>query len=1063
MDIEAETHVVVGIGVSDDGVEAFSRLLDVLGTMPKLAIVCVHNFKQVSPSEWLDDLVARSALNIAVPQNQTPLEPGSVYVCPPQQRVQIKGGAVFLDSFPEERDELCVIDSFLRSLAEDLGKRAVGIELSGEDAISRLGLQSILAHGGMAFSSDFQSGQLDSMHVLSSRTESPRAIATTDIAIEINRIAPDLLYPETSMDTQLLLLKQIENAIPHIADLLKKATEHSFHDYKTSTLTRRIQRRMQLLRITNVDDYIAFLNEKPEEAKSLFRDLLIGVTTFFRDPDAFAFLNENVLRTLFANRTPEETIRIWVAGCSTGEEAYTMAILCREIVEQLDSPPAVQIFASDIDDRALAKARAGSYSRAIETHVSPDRLKRFFTAKGDRYEVNQEIRSMILFSLHNLTSDPPFSRLDLISCRNLMIYLGEHSNEKIIPLFHYALNVGGYLMLGPSENISSSNEYFRTIDARFRVAQRKELAAGTAKGLEFRQGRLAQVTQRPQTAAEGINWNELRHRVLVEDFLPRSCVVDASGKILNASAQIEKYLTLNDGDFKNDIVAMASSGLRIGLRTALKEAKANRLKVRIGDLSVRIQDKIQPVMLTVIPLTQVDEEHEVYMVVFQDVGQPFERDDRGLVISHHTPDADKIISQLETELETNRKELDRSLQDMEATNEELKSSNEELLSMNEELYAANEELETSKEEILQGRLAIEQAHADLQNLLRSTRIGTIFLDNDLRICNFTPAISEVYELLSTDIGRPLARFVPMVFNMPPLPDPRSVRADSPIEHTVQAKSGKSFIRRVLPYVSHDGHTEGMVVTFHDVTDLRASEAMFQSLVDASSQIVWVADAMGKVIADSPSWRSFTGQSLEKWSDSKWSDAIHPDDRESTEQRWKASLQSGEVLNHEYRLWHNTGVWKWTHVHAVAQRNPDGSIHRWVGMNTDITERKRWEIDIKDRESHLRRVIDNTLCFVGVLSLDGVLLEANATAIAAAALRREDVIGQPFHECYWWSYGDDAVIQRLHQAIEQAKRGETVRYDVVVRMAGDTRMTIDFYVEPSSGCRWPNHAFDSIGC
>ncbi len=1047
MDIEAEAHVVVGIGVSDDGVEAFSRLLDELGTMPRLSIVCVHNFHQVSPSEWLEDLVARSTLNIAVPKNQTPLEPGLVYVCPPNQRVQIKGGAVFIDPFLDERDELGVIDSFLRSLAEDQGKRAVGIELSREDAISRLGLQSILDHGGLAFSRDSLSGQLDSMHVLSSQSESPRAIATTDIAIEIKRIAPNSLYPETSMDSQLLLLKQIEIAIPQIADLMKKATEHSFHDYKTSTLTRRIQRRMQLVRIADVDAYMAYLEGKPEESKALFRDLLIGVTTFFRDADAFEFLNENVLRTLFANRTPEETIRIWVAGCSTGEEAYTMAILCREIIEQMDGPPSVQIFASDIDDRALAKARDGSYSRAIETHVSPDRLKRFFTAKGDRYEVNQEMRSLILFSLHNLTSDPPFSRLDLISCRNLMIYLGEHSNEKIIPLFHYALNAGGYLMLGPSENISSSNEYFRTIDARFRVAQRRELAAGTAKGLEFRQGRLAQVTLRHQTAGDGVNWNELRHQVLVEDFLPRSCIVDASGKILNASAQIEKYLTLNDGDFKNDIVAMASSGLKIGLRTAFKEAKATRQKVRIVDLSVRIQDKIQPVMLTVIPLTQVDEEHEVYMVVFQDVGQPFERDEHDHVISHHTPDADKIISQLETELESNRKELDRSLQDMEATNEELKSSNEELLSMNEELYAANEELETSKEEILQGRMAIEQAHSDLQNLLRSTRVGTIFLDNDLRICNFTPAITEVYELLSTDIGRPLARFVPMVFDMPPLPDPRSVRADSPIEHTVQAKSGKSFIRRILPYVSHDGHVEGMVVTFHDVTDLRASEAMFQSLVDASSQIVWVTDASGRVVLDSPGWRAFTGQTLQQFMGDEWINVIHPEDKDSIARRWQASIQSGEVLNHEYRLWHHTGVWKWTQVRAVAQRNPDGSIHRWVGMNTDITERKRWEIDLKDREEHLRRVIDNTLCFVGVLSLDGVLLEANATAIAAAALRREDVIGKPFHECYWWSYGDESVIQRLHQAIQEAKRGEIVRYDVVVRMAGNTRMTIDFMLSP----------------
>ena len=529
--------------------------------------------------------------------------------------------------------------------------------------------------------------------------------------------------------------------------------------------------------------------------------------------------------------------------------------------------------------------------------------------------------------------------------------------------------------------------------------------------------------------------------------MPRACIVDSSGKILNASSNIERYLTLNEGDFKNDIISMAASGLRIGLRTALKESKATRRKVQVENLSNRVDDKIQLVTLTVVPLTQVEQAHDVYMVVFQDVGKPLERGEAGTIVSHHTPDADKIISQLETELETNRKELDRSNQDMEATNEELKSSNEELLSMNEELYAANEELETSKEEILQGRQVIEKAHSDLQNLLRSSRIATIFLDNDLRICNFTPAISEVYELLSTDIGRPLDRFVPMVSDMPPLPDPQSVRADSPLEHTVQAKSGKSFIRRILPYESHGGGVEGIVVTFHDVTELRGSEAMFQSLVDVSSQIVWIADDKGQVVGDSPSWRAFTGQSVQQWLGGEWIDAIHPDDRESISLSWQQSVQKGVVLNHEYRLRHSTGHWRWAQVRAVAQRDSAGSIHRWVGMITDITERKRWEIDLRDRESHLRRVLDNTLFFVGVLDVEGVLLEANAAAIAAAGLRREDVIGKPFHECYWWNYGDESVSQQLQQAILQAKHGETVRYDVVVRMAGDSRMTIDFMLSP----------------
>lgn len=1046
MDIEAETHVVVGVAVSDVGVETLGRLISELVSLRKISIVCLQHFASTSPSDWLNDLSSLSSMKMTVPKNETMLEPGWVYFCPSNQKVLIKDGALLIDTLREEQIGPNIVSEFFQSLATDQGEHAVGIELSGKENFARAGLQAILDHGGLAFLKDSTSDQFETMKFDLNFNQEPRAIALAEIASEIKRLSPAFNFL-SNQKSQALQLNRIRDAIPQIADLLQSITNHSFHDYKTSTLTRRIQRRMQLVRIADVEDYSAYMKGKPEEAKALFRDMLIGVTCFFRDPEAFDFLNENVLSKLFENRSSQETIRIWVAGCSTGEEAYTLAILCSERLKQIDNPPAVQIFASDVDNRALAAARAGSYSRAIEDHVSVERLKRFFTRRGDRYCVNSEIRSLVLFAQHNLTSDPPFSRLDLISCRNLLIYLGEHSHEKLIPIFHYALNTGGYLMLGPSENTSSHHELFQTIDGKYRIAKRLELPVNATNVFEFRQGRLAEWSQRNSCDRDAINWSELRKQVLLDDFLPRSCIVDAAGKILNASANIEKYLTINDGDFKNDVIALAANGLKIGLRTALKEAKAKQQKVLVENLSIRVQDKLQRVAVTVLPLIQEDDFPDVYMIVFQDVGQPFDSGELEHVISPYAPNSEKLISQLEAELERNRRELDRSIQEMEATNEELKSSNEELLSMNEELHAANEELETSKEEILQGRVTIEKAHSDLQNLLRSTRIATIFLDNNLRICNFTPAIADIYELLSTDIGRTIDRFVPLVLNMPPFPDPSSVRAENPIEHTILAKSGKSFIRRIRPYESHNGNIEGIVVTFHDVTELRASEAMFQSLVDASSQIVWIADANGHVIEDSASWRAFTGQSLQQWIGGNWIETIHPEDRESIVQQWKLAIESGEPLNHEYRLWHHTGVYRWTQVKAVAQRNMDNSIHRWVGMNTDITERKRWEIELRDRESHLRRVIDNTLYFIGVLDLDGVLLEANATAIAAAGIRREDVIGKAFGNCYWWDYGDEAVVAQLQQAIDRAKQGETVRYDVDVRMAGDSRMTIDFMLSP----------------
>ncbi len=1042
----AEAHLVVGIRLSDDCIDTFCRLLDYWGDLQKLSVVCLQDFDELSLTPWLDGVVQRTRQRIAIARNEMAIEPGLVYVCPPNHKVHVRGGTLWMDAIVEEGEGTDLVDYFFYSLAEDLGPHAVGIGLSGADLNLRLGLQTILDHGGLALTLNESLDRFESIDISSTDGDGSGTVGMKAPAIEFDRIFT-ALEASVREKSQKLQTDKIERAIPKIADLIQTATDHRFHDYKTSTFIRRIQRRMQLVRILDVDAYVVYLQERPEEIQLLFRDLLIGVTAFFRDAEAFASLQERVLKDLITKRGSNETIRMWVAGCSTGEEAYTLAMLCVEVLSALENPPTVQIFASDIDRRALAKARAGSYTRAIENHVSAERLNRFFKLRGDRYEVTSEIRSLVLFTIHNVISDPPFSRLDLISCRNLMIYLGEKSNEKLIPLLHHALNFGGYLMLGPSENIAAHETLFQTVDAKHRIAQRKEIANGFIKGLELGSGRLSQYLRNTQGYGESVNWSGIRNKILLDDFLPKSCIVDASGKILNASASIEKYLSLKEGDFRNDIIAMAASGLKIGLRSGLKEAKATCQKAQVDNLAIRVQDKWQRVMLTVLPLTQADDLHEVYMIVFQDIGPLYDREELESARFSNIPDADKVISHLEAELETHRKELDRSLQEMEATNEELKSSNEELLSMNEELHAANEELETSREEILQGRMASEQAHSDLQNLMRSTRIATLFLDNQLRICNFTPAISEIYELLSTDVGRPLDRFVPRVVDMPPLPDPQTVLSGSPIEHTVLADSGKSFIRRILPYETHNGTVAGIVVTFHDVTDLRASEAKFQSLVDASAQIVWIADAQGRAIADSPSWRDFTGQSLEQWMGRNGIEAIHPDDQEGILQRWDAAVQSGEPLNHEYRLWHRTGVWRWTQVRAVAQRNVDGSIYRWVGMNTDITERKRWEIELRDRESHLRRVIDNTLYFIGVLDLDGKLLEVNAAALLASGVRREDVIGQAFYDCYWWNYGDESVVKQLQQAIFRAKQGETIRYDVVVRMADDSRMTIDFMLSP----------------
>ncbi|WP_417730013.1 PAS domain-containing protein [Rosistilla oblonga] len=940
----AAAPLIVGVGASAGGLEAFKELLEAIGDAAGLAIVFVQHQDPSSKSLLSSVLAHWTDLEVVELSGRMRLGAGKLYVCPPNKLLELERGVVEVVDCPRTLRPSTPIDSVFDAIAEDQRDRGVGVILSGAGSDGTLGLKAIGDRGGLTFAQKPESAKFDSM---------PHSAATTGVADHVltpAEIARELLqYRQHLLGLQVgpekpRLREQIEEAIPAITQTLFDATQHDFQHYKFNTLTRRIQRRMQVLKIGLASDYVDYLQHHEEEAKTLFNELLIGVTTFFRDPEAFEALAQHVLPKLFDQRGPNDCVRIWVAGCANGSEAYTMAILCCEAMDRLAEPPQVQIFATDIDERALAVARMGTYPVGIEEHVSAERLQRFFVKRGNTYHAIKQIQDLVLFSTHNLIHDPPFSRQDLICCRNLLIYLGPHLQNKLIPLFHYALRPSGYLFLGPSENITSHGELFRPIDARLRISQRKGTAMQSTD-TSIRRPRMPKPSNPSSLPDASVDLTEMMQRIALDEFTPETAVIDATGQILTSSSNIKKYLNFSGGPIQTSIIKLADSGLRIGLRAAIAEAKKLRRRVEHENLSIRVGELVQRVMLTVQPMPQLGEDEPLLMVVFHDVGLPFRREDVDASAGSGESDADAIISQMERELETLRSDLDRSMQDMEAANEELKSSNEELLSMNEELQSANEELETSKEEIRLGSDATARSNADLENLLRSTQIATVFLDQHLSIRSYTPAICEIYGLISTDVGRPLEMFVPSVEQMPPLPDPKTIHDGEVIEHTVVARSGKSFIRRVLPYRSHTGEADGLVVTFTDVSELRNSHELFQSLVDVSAQIVWIANAEGNIIEDSPSWRAFTGQTFEQWKGRGWADVIHPDDRDATLTVWQTSLDTGEAFSGEYRLLHHSGDWKWHHVRAVPQRRHDGTIRRWVGMNIDIDARKRLELNL----------------------------------------------------------------------------------------------------------------------
>ena len=1003
--------IIVGVGASAGGLEAIQSLLDHLdrlkqssdsgGEVPLSLAVAFHldpQAKSLLPSV----LSKHTSYAVSEIVDGAAIKPKQVYLSPPGAIAEICSGKFQLSDASQSDQRRTPIDYFLTSLARERKLHSIGVLLSGSGSDGAIGLKAVGDSGGMTMVQDPASAKFPSMPQAAIDSLVIDHIGTPEqLAHELWSYAEHVnqLYSKGEE----AWLEAVADILPHVCEILREAKGHDFKHYKTSTLLRRTLRRLQILKVEVAHQYLDHLKSSSAEIECLFNDLLINVTAFFRDADAFEALQGEVLTKLLHDRHENDTLRIWVPGCASGEEAYTIAMLVRENLNPSEPNCDVQIFATDIDEDALAVARAGKYPIGIADHISPERLERFFIKKGQHYHVAKEIRELCLFSIHNLINDPPFSKLDLISCRNLLIYFGSHLQKKLIPLFHYALKESGFLFLGPSETLGTHRELFKPVSAKHRISQRLPTAIQVATAFD-RAGTVAIPKPPNAPTTDDTDLYLYMQRIVLDEFAPKSAVVDEEGQIRCASGNLEKYLTVSAGLFQNNIVHLTRSELRVGLRAALKEATTHKRKVIHDALSLRSESGNQRVSVAIQPMPQVGEEAGLFLVLFQDLGDELSTDSLSDGSSEQV--TSNLVEQLEREVTAIREDLEKTVQELETANEELKSSNEELLSMNEELQSANEELETSKEETQAVNSSLESVNSDLENLLISTQIATIFLDPAGNIRRVTPAATSIYNFLPTDIGRPLTSFTHRAVQMPPVPKYEQVlKSIHPCEDEVELTDGRWFLRRVLPYVQEQGSLDGLVVTFTEISvrkkfeaELKESNDRFRYAVAASRLGVWSWDAASDIVTFDERAAEIFGVTVEPamtWTQLR--ELLHQDDRDRAKLAVEASLADRVDYLTEYRVLRPSGSEVWVKASGGGAFNADGTVNGMFGIVEDVTSRRVSEEQIRSSERLYRAIGESINYGVWVCDSSGRNLYASPSFL--------DLVGITQEQCASFGWGD----------------------------------------------------------
>ncbi|MFP5262325.1 MAG: chemotaxis protein CheB [Blastocatellia bacterium] len=1026
--------LAVGIGASAGGITALQRLFELMPPDSGMAFVVILHLSPEHESNLASLIQTRTVMPVIKVTERIKVEPNQVYVIPPAKHLVMTDGHVSLHE-PETRGGTRIpVDLFFRTLASAYDVKAVGVVLSGTGTDGTLGLRHIKEAGGVSIAQDPSQAEHDGM---------PRSAINSglvDFILPVEKI-PDKLVAlrrisekiQTPPETGKPLTEDDEEALREVLAILRARTGNDFSNYKRSTVLRRVTRRLQVNAVEDIKTYAMLLRERPSEAQELLGDMIISVTNFFRDSEAFKLLEQDVVPKLFENKAVGDPVRVWVSGCATGDEAYSLAILLCEHAGRLSSRPSIQVFATDIDQDSINMAREGLFPESISADVSPERLKRFFTRENEFYRVKAEVRESVLFAPHNILRDPPFSRVDLISCRNVLIYLNRETQERVLELFHFALKPEGYLFLGVSESADTTAGLFTPVDKKLRLFKRRAIASGVpylpsmpATGRwEVRSAERASESPKIESFGD-------LHYQLLENYAPPSVLVNDEYDIVHLSETAGRFLRFAGGEPSRNLVKAVHPDLRLELRSALLSVTQAKSSGETRQARIELDGQSRLVKVHVHRPERPEPAQGFLLVIFEEVVPPAGAPLAGSPDDAASGEAMKpLVRQLEDELQRTKTQLRATIEQYETSTEELRASNEELQAINEELRSATEELETSKEELqslneemrtvnheLKDKVdELGRANADLQNLLAATDIGTIFLNRDLRIERYTPSVQQLFNIIPSDMGRPLAHVTHRLEYDSMHEDAARVQMTlARVEREISTNDGRYYIARLIPYRTPEDRIDGVVLSFFDITERKLAEdernrlneelmrerALMEAVVRQMPAGVLITEAeTGKMVfANEQADRIWRATMENPTGDEHYSEyrGYHLDGRRYGLEEWPAwrSINKGEVVyNEEIKMKREDGSWGIFNTSSSPIRDSSGRIIAGVVTFYDTTEEKAMAARLRHSQERLRLLLESIEDYaIFTVDTQGRILTWNPGAEKTFGYTEDEIIGQP---------------------------------------------------------------------